>query len=94
MTEGPDIPDEVAIAALETVLKPLGMKLAHYMPASKAAAIEAMRSVLSSVQQRERDKHADLRAALAVEGTSLGFPDARASAQKNTGAPESRRQEI
>lgn len=46
------IPDAVAIAAIETILKPLGTSLRHYMPASKAAAIATMKTLLAAQQQR------------------------------------------
>ena len=40
------LPDEVCIAAINLVFKPLGTSLNHYMPVHKSAAIEAMRGVL------------------------------------------------
>lgn len=42
----PVIADEVVIAAIEAVLKPLGSALRHYMPSAKAVAVVAMRAVL------------------------------------------------
>jgi hypothetical protein len=42
--------------ALELVLKPLGTSLRHYMPASKAAAIEAMRGVLAVQDAQSREQ--------------------------------------
>jgi len=50
------IPDEVAIAALELVLKPLGTSLRHYEPRHKVAAIEAMRGVLMAERERETER--------------------------------------
>lgn len=48
------ISDAVCIAAIETVLKPLGSaSIKHYMPGPKADAIAAMRGVLTA--QAERD---------------------------------------
>ncbi len=49
------IPDEVCIAALELVLKPLGTSLRHYMPVHKADAIAAMRGVLTAERERWDD---------------------------------------
>lgn len=54
----PAIADAVCIAALELVLKPLGTSLRHYMPASKAAAIEAMRGVLAAQDEQSRERAA------------------------------------
>jgi len=57
---GGEIPEAVVIAALETVLKPLGTSLRHYMPTSKAAAIEAMRGVLAAQDAQSRERSAGI----------------------------------
>lgn len=46
------IPDAVCIAAIETVLKPLGTSLRHYEARHKIAAVEAMRGVLQAERER------------------------------------------
>lgn len=45
-TQSETIPDEIVMTALNTVLKPLGTNLRHYMPVHRDEAIEAMRDVL------------------------------------------------
>ncbi len=57
------IPEPVAIAALETILRPLGTSLKHYMPVHKAAAIEAMQGVLAAQAEHERERCAKIAAA-------------------------------
>ncbi len=40
------------IEALNTILKPLGSNLRHYMPVHRDAAIEAMRKVLEAEREQ------------------------------------------
>jgi hypothetical protein len=47
------IPDEVCLAALELVLKPLGTSMRHYsMQKTRQGAIEAMRGILQAERER------------------------------------------
>jgi hypothetical protein len=63
-----DIGDAVVFTALETVLKPLGTSLKHYMPVSRAEAIKAMRGVLQAVRDQERERCAEIAKKALMDG--------------------------
>jgi hypothetical protein len=52
MIDPATIPEPVAEAAIDTILKPLGTRLRHYMPVHKAEAIKAMQGVLAAERDR------------------------------------------
>lgn len=54
VTHSPSVPSEVAEAALETVLKPLGTSLRHYEARHKEACLTAMSGILTATQERAR----------------------------------------
>jgi len=62
------IPDEVCIAAIEIVLKPLGSTLRHYESRHRVAAIEAMRGVLTAERDRALSLVEDVRVSPAWSG--------------------------
>lgn len=63
------IPDDVVVAAVETMLRSVGNPvLRYYMPASQAKAIEAMRGILTAERQRALDKIEEVRVSPAWSG--------------------------
>ena len=66
------IPDEVCIAAIDIVLKPLGSQLRHYMPGQKAGAVKAMRGLLQAQRDHDADSIRDAVDALAQRAGGEG----------------------